>query len=198
MASLPDIPICILAGGTSRRFGEDKALAKLGDKPLLGHLVERVRGQTSGPIAINAPVSRVFEDWGLAVIADTTWEGAGPLAGIATAMEWARTRKAAHIITIAVDLPFAPPDFVSKLASHGAPAIAFSNVRAHPVNGLWRADQIAPLNLYLESGRRSAHGWAEDCKAAAVPFHFAGDEVDPFWNINTREDMAKAEEMLGN
>lgn len=196
MASLPDIPICILAGGTSRRFGEDKALATLGDKPLLSHVVERVRGQTSGAIAINAPSPEGLERWGLPIIADGAWEGEGPLAGIYAAMEWASSLGAPQVATIAVDLPFAPLDFVQKLSANGAPAIAVSSERWHPVNGLWSIDQSSALHAYLESGKRSAHGWAEHCNASLASFDIAPGEVDPFWNINTREDLAKAEEML--
>lgn len=196
MAALPNIPICILAGGASRRFGENKALAKLAGKPLLSHVLERVRGQTSGPIAINAPPSIGFEDWGLPIITERDWEGVGPLAGVTTAMEWASEQGFENIVTLAVDLPFAPLDFVDKLSAASAPAIAASDDRLHPVNGLWRVDQHGALLAYLESGRRSAHGWAESCGAATVAFEDATGQADPFWNVNTHEDMATAEAML--
>ena len=198
MTSPPNIPICILAGGTSRRFGEDKALAVLGGKPLIEHVLERVRRATSGTIAINAPSPGGFERIGLPVVADAAWEGAGPLAGILTAMEWASSIGATQVATLAVDLPFAPLDFVKTLSANGAPAIAVSGDRWHPVNGLWKADQSSALRSYLESGKRSAHGWAEHCNASLVPFDPAPGEVDPFWNINTREDLAKAEELFRN
>lgn len=196
MAALPNIPICILAGGGSRRFGEDKALAKLGGKPLLSHVLGRVRGQTSGPIAINTAPAQEYERWGLPIITDTARDGVGPLAGITTATEWAGAQGSDRVVTIAVDLPFAPFDFVKKLSAAGAPAIAITAGRWHPVNGLWRADQLLALQTYLESGKRSAHGWAESCNAALVTFDHAAGGIDPFWNINTPEDMSKAEEML--
>ncbi|UAB79371.1 molybdenum cofactor guanylyltransferase [Erythrobacter sp. SCSIO 43205] len=196
MAPLPHIPICILAGGQSRRFGEDKALAELAGKPLLEHVLERVRGQTSGPIAINAPSPGSFERWGLPIIRDLLSDSIGPLAGILTAMEWASANGAEQVVTLAVDLPFVPLDFVEKLNAQGAPTIAVSEDRWHPVNGLWRVDQYGALRAQIDSRWHSAHSWAKRCKAALVTFDTEAPHVDPFWNINTREDLAKAEEIL--
>ncbi|MEP0393292.1 MAG: molybdenum cofactor guanylyltransferase [Erythrobacter sp.] len=195
MAAFPNIPICILAGGTSRRFGSDKALAMLGGKPLLEHVLDRVRQQTSGPIAINAPLSKGFERWELPIIPDTLSESIGPLAGILTAMEWASIQGFESIVTLAVDLPFAPLDLVSKLAEKGAPAIAITGDRWHPVNGLWRADSQSALRFFIDNRSRSAHGWAEFCGASRVAFDHEPGGIDPFWNVNTQDDLAAAERL---
>ena len=102
----------------------------------------------------------------------------------------------ALVATLAVDLPFAPLNFIEKLNAQGAPAIAVSCERWHPVNGLWRVDHYGALRAQIDNGSHSAHSWAKRCKADTVTFDTAPRSVDPFWNINTREDLAKAEEML--
>lgn len=186
-------PVCILAGGASQRFGEDKALALLHGRPLLAHVLERVAGQTSGPIAINAGSAEALATFELPVLEDSAWQGSGPLAGVYTAMEWAARAGFETVVTLAVDLPFAPLDLVSKLEGAGAPAIAATKDRWHPVNGVWRADQLEALHECLRSGKRSAHGWAEHCGARIALFEEGPDGLDPFWNINTREDMKRAQ-----
>lgn len=195
MAHKPDIPICILAGGASQRFGSDKALAVLNGKPMLTHVLDRVRDQTTGPIAINTSPLKGFERWGLPIIPDTLSESMGPLAGILTAMEWASAQGFESIVTLAVDLPFAPLDLISKLAAKGAPAIAITRDRWHPVNGLWRVNKIGALRFFIDNRSRSAHGWAKYCGASLVAFDYAPGGIDPFWNVNTPEDMEIAERL---
>ncbi|MEL6486651.1 MAG: molybdenum cofactor guanylyltransferase MobA, partial [Pseudomonadota bacterium] len=82
-------------------------------------------------------------------------------------------------------------DLLSALSSEDAPTIAASNGRSHPVNGLWNTTQIKDLDAYLESGRRSAQGWAESCKAREVSFHADARGFDPFYNINTPADLER-------
>ena len=63
--------------------------------------------------------------------------------------------------------------------------------RWHPVNGLWDTSQLNELDGYLGSGGRSAHGWAESCKAQVVSFETDADGLDPFYNINTRAELKR-------
>lgn len=193
MAQKPDIPICILAGGASRRFGTDKALAVLNGKPLLSHILDRVRNQTSGPIAINTGNVESCLEFGLPLLQDKECQGFGPLAGIYTALGWALQEGCDAVITLAVDLPFVPLDLATRLSASGAPSIAATKDRWHPVNGIWQAAQLEALGTYLQSGKRSAHGWAEHCGAHIAVFEEGAEGVDPFWNVNTPDDLAAAE-----
>ncbi|MEM6857506.1 MAG: molybdenum cofactor guanylyltransferase [Pseudomonadota bacterium] len=189
MAGECNIPILILAGGSSERFGSNKALAELGGKPLVCHVIERLRPQTSGSIAINTRVPEEFAHIGLPTISDHTWTGHGPLAGIFAALDWAEREGAKQVVTTAVDLPILPSSLINRLVKAGAPSIAGSRARRHPVIGLWRCSQIDVLDQYLRSGRRSAHGWAEHCGASIAEFDTPEGVSDPFLNINTRKEL---------
>ena len=196
MRALPDIPICILAGGASQRFGSNKALAMLGEKPLIAHVTDRLRPQTSGTIAINTNSRQEFAVWEAPTVSDETWQGQGPLAGIFAALNWAKREGARQVVTTAVDLPFIPPNFVDALVKVGAPAIAMSGARLHPVYGLWDCSQVEALDQFLRSGSRSAHGWAEHCEAKIAEFPTPKEGYDPFFNINTPDDLETLENKL--
>lgn len=196
MTMKPDMPVCILAGGTASRFGGNKALAELCGKPMLSHVLDRIKDQTSAEVAINANDARAFDSFNLRVVPDTKWKKAGPLAGIYAALDCAREEGFVSVVTVAVDLPFLPENFLSEIAKTGPPAIAASQGRWHPVNGIWSVKGLSDLDAYLASGKRSAHGWAETCKAEVVEFTAAASDPDPFWNVNTQDDLLRAGEQL--
>lgn len=193
MGKVSEVGVCILAGGASRRFGGNKAFAKLHGKPLLEHIIDRIRAQTSGPLIINANDLQQYEQFALKIIADDKWPGAGPLAGVYAAMSWARDIGLDIVVTVAVDQPLLPPNYLATLLQTGAPAIAASFGRRHPVNALWVPNQLAALDGYLGSGKRSVHGWAESCQAHVAEFQVSPDAVDPFLNVNTPDDLRIAE-----
>ena len=182
-------PIVILAGGAAERFGSNKALAELGGKPLVAHVIERLRSQTSAAMAINTNSDQDFAHFRGPKIGDGAQRGLGPLAGILAALHWSKNAGADYVVTTAVDVPFIPLDFVKRLIEAGAPSIAMSDGRWHPLNGLWKCSQIDALEEYLRSGRRSAHGWAERCEASIAEFEVSAEGNDPFWNINTPTDL---------
>lgn len=192
MAATCDIPVLVLAGGGSERFGSNKALADFGGKPLIAHVIERLATQTTGAIAINAQTDGELAHLGAPIVSDDVWHGQGPLAGVHSALNWARMQGAERVATTAVDLPFVPLNLIATLSKAGAPSIAMSGERHHPVTGLWSASQIDALDQYLRSGRRSAHGWAEYCEAGIVEFRASPGQCDPFYNINTPEDLERA------
>ena len=189
------IAVCILAGGESRRFGGNKALAEWRGGTLIGHILDRVRAQTDGPVAINAAAPEAFAGLGVPVVSDEAWLQAGPLAGVRTAMLWADRAGHAEVVTLGVDLPFLPKDYIAAIAEPRAPAVAGSDGRLHPVNGIWPVAQLPELEAYLESGKRSAHGWSESCNAAIVEFAPTNAGIDPFFNVNTAEDLRIAMEL---
>lgn len=189
-----EVGVCILAGGASRRFGGNKAFANLHGKPLLEHVLDRIRAQTTGPLIINANDPEQYARFGLKVISDDQWPEAGPLVGVYAAMSWARDVGLDQVVTVAVDQPHLPMDFVATLLRTGAPAIAASHGRPHPVNALWPANDLAALHGYLASGKRSVFGWAEICQARIAEFQASPDAVDPFLNVNTPDDLRAAEQ----
>ena len=197
----------ILAGGLSRRMGGgDKSLRALNGKPLIRHVIERLSGQ-SGPIALNANGdSSRFSPFGLPVIPDATTDFAGPLAGVLAGLRWAAEAApdARFIVSAACDTPFFPSDLVEKLLastgeSYPCIALAASDGKAHPVFGLWPVDLADDLALSLEAGTRKVLDWTDRHPHFIVEFAFANcgrTRVDPFFNANTPEDLAKAERLL--
>ena len=135
----------LLAGGQARRMGGgDKCLRRLGERTILEQVIERARPQVAALVLnANGDPAR-FADFGLPVIPDVIEGFAGPLAGVLTGMDWARTHRAdcPWIATIATDTPFFPPDLVGRMLraverQAADLACAASDGRAHPVFGLW-------------------------------------------------------------
>lgn len=192
---------CILAGGRSTRMGHDKAFSKLGGRPLLRRAIDRLGPQVRH-LAINTNnASPLHLALGLPLVADTFPGHAGPLAGILAALRYAQSIDGAtHVATAAVDVPFFPHDLVSRLSRNlAAPsqvALAASAGRLHPTFGIWPIATADALETWLRAtSNRSIRAWAARCAARTVDFPLAGS-ADPFFNINTRDDLAEAARML--
>jgi molybdenum cofactor guanylyltransferase len=181
----------ILAGGRSRRMGGgDKCLMLLAGRPVLAHVIDRIRPQVAG-LALNANGDATrFAGFHLPVVADDEADFAGPLAGILAALDWAEP-SASSVLTVPADTPFLPRDLVARLAEAGAPAFARSAGRVHPVVGLWPLAQRETLRRALrEEGLRKVEDWTARLTPRMVDFDTGAR--DPFFNINTPEDLAKA------
>lgn len=193
-------PAVILAGGRGARMGgADKALLPLAGRPLVAHLIARLRPQCAA-LAINAggdPVRFAFT--GLPVLGDETPGQPGPLAGILAALDWAAGLGAGSVVAAAVDTPFLPADLVKRLRSAAGPtgaAIAASpdargEMRLHPVFGLWPVASRDDLRKRLAAGERKVMLWARSQGAGVA--EFSALPFDPFLNINTPEDLKAAE-----
>jgi molybdenum cofactor guanylyltransferase len=182
----------ILAGGLSRRMGGgDKALLALRGRPVLAHVIERFAPQVHGLVLnANGDAAR-WAGFGLTVVPDGLPEFPGPLAGLLAAMDWAAGRYE-WIATAPCDSPFLPRDLVARLlAADGGAAIAASGGRSHPVAGLFPAALRDELAAYIAGGGRRAGEWAARAGASVVAF--PTEPVDPFFNINTPEELAEAE-----
>jgi molybdopterin-guanine dinucleotide biosynthesis protein A len=195
----------VLAGGRSSRMGGvEKAMVELGGRPLLAHVVDRLRPQAGAHIVISANDDpRRFAAFGLPVVPDTVETFAGPLAGILAAMNWAREHApdAEFVATAAVDTPFFPQDLVARLSAaldtgHDL-AVAQSRGRLHPVFGLFAIGLADDLAGFLGDARnRAAIAWIERHRSAVVSFDGPDRRaIDPFFNINTPDDLDMAERL---
>ena len=190
----------ILAGGQARRMGGgDKGLLPLGQGTILGHVIARFEPQVAG-LALNAngDDSR-FLSLGLPVIADTIDGFAGPLAGVLAGLDWAAGKGASHIVTAAADTPFFPADLVPHLIlaaeTEGKPiALAASDNGRHPTFGLWPTDLREDLRRALNDGTRKVVQWTDRHGTAMATFPTG--RFDPFFNVNTPEDLALAQSYL--
>ncbi len=198
----------LLAGGLSRRMGGgDKALVPLAGRPLARHIAERLAPQVDALVVnANGDPAR-FAMLGLPVVPDETSDFAGPLAGVMAALNrFARTNPEIEaVVSVAGDAPFVPGDLVARLAgalaTHGDArvAVAASRGRRHHVTGLWRMAAAAEIAAALARGERRAETMVDRLGVVTVPFadlEIGGAAVDPFFNINTPEELAQAERLL--
>jgi molybdopterin-guanine dinucleotide biosynthesis protein A len=195
----------ILAGGRSRRFGGgDKGLSDLGGKPVLAHVIERFQPQV-GRLVLNAngDMSR-FADFGLDVISDNESPEHGPLSGVLAALDWATQQNADFkaVVTVSTDVPFLPSDLVQKLESaRGAGvAIASSGGQRQPTIAIWPLSVRPSIVEALHRSALSVDALAAKLNAVIVEFpdrEISGAHIDPFFNINTQNDLAHARALIG-
>jgi len=187
----------ILAGGASARMGGgDKCLRPLAGRPILGHVIERMRPQVDA-LALNANGDPArFAAFGLPVLPDPL-PGLGPLGGVLAGLYWARDLDCIHLMTAAGDTPFFPRDTVTRLcerAGSGAIVQSSSERRTHPTFALWPVRLLDDLDSFLrERGAASMHAYAGERHRTALVDFAAETGLDPFFNINTMEDLAFAE-----
>ena len=202
MSGPPDVAGVLLAGGLARRMGGgDKSMAKVGGRPILERVIERVRPQV-GPLILNANGDPArFRAFGLPVVGDSVEGFQGPLAGILTALEWvsANAPDCRRVASFATDAPFLPADLVARLgealaAGDADLAAARSGGRAHPVFGLWPVELAGDLRRALVAEEmRKIDRWTERYRLVHVDFE--SDPVDPFFNVNRPENLADAERL---
>lgn len=181
--------------------GRDKAMVRLAGRPLLDHVLERLSPQVAR-VALNANGDPArFAGYGLPVRADTVGGFCGPLAGVLAGLDWAAETGADSIVTAAADTPFFPDDLVARLRAAAAGmahplALAATpdpagDLRAHPTFGLWPVALREDLRAALQGGLRKVVLWTRAHGAATAVFPSA--TPDPFFNVNTPEDLALAE-----
>jgi len=194
MKEKPDITCIILAGGASVRFGGDKGLARLHGRPLIAHVVDKLRAQTSGIVGINAAANSPYVDFADIGVPDIAGDDLGPLAGLHAALSWAESKGLEQLVTCAIDTPFLPDDLILRLSEADGPAIAASLGRCHPVCGIWPTGLLRQLEQILAGGERAVQKWMQACGACEVAFAAEAGR-DPFLNINTREDLEAASKL---
>ncbi len=190
----------ILAGGQATRMGGgDKGLLRLGDRTLLDLVIDRLSPQVEG-LALNANGDPArFDALGLPVLADSIEGFAGPLAGVLAGLDWAAEQGASHIVTAAADTPFFPSDLVPCLQlaaeTQGKPiALAKTENGRHPTFGLWPTALRGDLRHALTDGVRKVVQWTDSHGTAMASFPVVG--FDPFFNVNTPEDLAEAQRLM--
>ncbi len=191
----------ILAGGLSRRMGgQDKCLLPYGDSTLIDVAIERARPQVDSLLLSVNGDHRRLADRGVPQAADVAGEHAGPLAGVLTAMTWCEHHcpGAEWVLSMACDTPFFPRDLAARLldaalAEGAVISVAESNGRLHPVFGLWHRSLEQDLRSALvERGERKVQRWLRGHRWTAVAFTEEEGGPDPFFNINSPEDLAVA------
>ncbi|MFP5468950.1 MAG: molybdenum cofactor guanylyltransferase MobA, partial [Alphaproteobacteria bacterium] len=181
--------------------GRDKALLPLGGRPLVAHVLDRLEPQVERVlISANGDPAR-FADARLPVLPDVIENYAGPLAGILSALEWAREQRplCSHVVSFASDTPFFPVDLVARLIRAAREkqlplACAASGGRAHPVFGLWPVALADDLrHAMTRENMRKVDAWTARHGVALAEYPVL--PFDPFFNINQPEDLTWAAQL---
>jgi len=163
----------ILAGGHSRRFGSDKALALLAGVPLLDHVRRRLAAQCETVVVVG-------RDWpGLISVPDRPAPGLGPLGALAGALHHAAHHAYDAVLTSGCDLPDLPTDLRNILAD--GPAV----IAGQPLLGLWPVNLLDGLDRHLAATTdRSMRGWIAASGARTISLD------RPVANINRPGDLS--------
>ncbi len=192
----------ILAGGLARRMGGgDKPMQNLAGQSLLGRVIARLEPQCGGLVLnANGDPAR-FAAFRLPVVADTVAGFPGPLAGILAGLDWVAENRpdARFMLSAAADSPFLPRDLVERLrqaaAAQDAPlAVAASGGQRHHVTALWSLALRGRLReAVVDEGCRAVGRWMARLPVATV--EWPATPLDPFFNVNTPEDLARADRL---
>ncbi len=192
----------VLAGGKSQRFGQDKSQIKLKGKMLIDYVLSEIIDEFNETlIVVNKPIK--FMKSNKIFITKDFKEGLGPLGGILSAMKWIKEndRKYNWISTFPSDTPF----FTKKELKFFFEKIKFNESKLffvkskktrHNIFGLWSIDLINRLETDLLAGERKVEFWANSIGVSTINIEYKN--VDPFFNINTKEDFDKANNIINN
>ncbi len=193
----------VLAGGLARRMGGgDKARLRIGGATILQRVLACIAPRCERVIInANGDPAR-FADTGLPVVADSVPDFAGPLAGILAGLDWAAThaQDCQWLLSVPGDCPFLPKDLVARLhkarIAAGTPlACARSGEWRHPVVGIWPVALREDLRRALiDDGLRKIEIWTARHGVAIADW--PAEPVDPFFNVNTPEDAARATDIV--
>ncbi len=192
-----NIVAVILAGGAGSRMGGGKPSRMLAGRTLIERAATHA-GRWSDRVVVAVREPGQAAGIGLQLIIDYP-KIDGPLAGLAAGLRFARDEHAEAVLTLPADMPFLPRNLCERLqdAINGrAAAIASSSGRLHPVCGLWRTAGLDRIADYMAGGGSSLRGFAKVIGFTAVDW--PAGPVDPFFNINSAENLAAAERLLSN
>ena len=190
----------VLAGGKSQRFGEDKSQVKLGDKLLIDYILTEIIDEFNEVLVVSNNPINFKESEKISLIKDFR-KNLGPLGGVLTAMKWVKDNNKDYqwISTFPADTPFFKnqilKDFLNKInIDEGKLFFIKSNNTRHNIFGLWSIDLMDKLENDLNKGERKVEVWANSIGVKSINMKFENE--DPFFNINTKDDLKKAMERI--
>ena len=192
----------VLAGGKSQRFGEDKSQVKLGDKLLIDYILSEIIEEFKEILVVSNSSIDFKHSEKISVIEDIK-KNLGPLGGVLTAMKWIKNNNKDYkwISSFPADTPFFKRSILQKFLQDIQPEesklfFIKSNNTRHNIFGLWSIDLMDKLEEDLNKGERKVEVWANSIGVKIINIEFQNE--DPFFNINTKEDLEKAKDRLKN
>ena len=190
----------ILAGGKSRRFGADKAVAKLGEKSLIDYTINKLEPKFAEILVITNNPMQVSKN-NIFFIKDTLTGQLGPLVGILSAMEWVKNNDKNYewIISFPCDTPFFEEKIIDKVinsqkSSDKKLLFLKSGNKRHNIFGLWSIELMEQLRNDINQGARKVEDWANKIGTEIVEINSESDKS--FLNINTKLDLEEAQKKL--
>jgi molybdopterin-guanine dinucleotide biosynthesis protein A len=192
----------VLAGGKSLRFGEDKSQVKLNNKSLIDHILSEILTEFKELLIVSNNSIEFNKSEKISIISDFK-NNLGPLGGVLTAMKWIKDNNKDYqwISTFPTDTPFFKnqilKDFHDQInLKNGKLFFIKSNNTRHNIFGLWSIDLADKLEKDLENGDRKVEDWANKVGVNIIDMQF--EKNDPFFNINTKEDLEKAKDIFND
>ena len=192
----------VLAGGKSQRFGQDKSQVKLQGKILIDYILSEIVDEFNETLIVtNNPISFMSSD--KIFLTKDFKNGLGPLGGVFTAMKWIKEndKKYNWISTFPTDTPFFTKkelkNFYENIKIDDSKLFFIKgNKTRHNIFGLWSMDLMDQLESDLLKGERKVELWANSVGVSTINIEYK--KIDPFFNINTKEDLEKAIKIMNN
>ena len=192
----------VLAGGKSQRFGEDKSQVRLEGTLLIDYILSEIKDEFKEILIVSNNKIHFKNSEKISMIADFE-KGQGPLGGVLSAMKWVKQKNKDYkwISTFPTDTPFFKREILQKFfkeikIEESRLFFIKSNNTRHNIFGLWSIDLLGELEEDLKKGDRKVELWANKIGVKVIDMEFINE--DPFFNINTKEDLKKAKERLNN
>jgi len=193
----------VLAGGQSKRFGQDKSQVRLGDKILIDFILSEIIDVFNEILIISNNDIKFLNSKKVTKIEDYK-KDLGPLGGVLTAMKWIKENNKNYkwISTFPSDTPFFKKknlqDFIKNINYKDSKLFFIkSNDKRHNIFGLWSLDLLERLeDDVMKKGERKVEVWANNVGVKTINMEFKNN--DPFFNINTKEDLEIAKELIRN
>ena len=192
----------VLAGGKSQRFGRNKSQAKLQNKFLIDYILSEIISEFRETLIISNEPIEFKKNKTISVIKDFKIR-LGHLGGVLTAMKWIKKNNKNYewVSTFPSDTPFFTKKelkyFYNNIKDNKSKLFFIkSKDRRHNIFGLWSLDLIDQLESDLLKGERKVEIWANSIGVSIVNIDYKNP--DPFFNINTIEDLEKANEMISH
>jgi molybdopterin-guanine dinucleotide biosynthesis protein A len=192
----------VLAGGKSQRFGEDKSQVRLEGTLLIDYILSEIKDEFKEILIVSNNKIHFKNSEKISIIADFE-KGQGPLGGVLSAMKWVKQKNKDYkwISTFPADTPFFKREILQKFfqeikIEESRLFFIKSNNTRHNIFGLWSIDLLGELEEDLKKGDRKVELWANKVGVKVIDMEFINE--DPFFNINTKEDLEKAKERLKN
>ena len=192
----------VLAGGKAQRFGEDKTQVKLDGKILINYILSEIIDQFNEILIVTNKEINFIKSNKISTTEDFE-KGLGPLGGILTAMKWIKDNKKDYkwISTFPSDTPFFTKNelkiFYDNIDIKKNKLFFMKNENTrHNIFGLWSIELADQLELDLQKGERKVEVWADSIGVKMI--NIQNKKKDPFFNINTKEDLENAHELINN